>query len=362
MRWGRRGRVASSMLGLSLMLAASSETPRIGNAPLYAVGVYTQDVDETARQYERVFGVVPADFKTASVVTPSGAMVKVRMDVVFFPNFYVKLQQPVSENGPYAEDLRAYGRSIQNIQLKVDGKSQDFPAIRAGMVRNGGRWTLGSASDPWAYVDFKETLGVTLEPASVGASIAVQPAPHATHAPLGTMPVTHVGFAVTNASQAAKAYSKVFGIPLPPLTEVRDLQYPPGSTWNMAAHLQVARWRQGNVSVELIESVGGPTPWSEFVEKRKGSGALLIGFDVGDRMDEVLRELQDKGGKWIYGRPGGTQAYIDFRETLGLVVEITGTPRSARGVLSLSLAKDASTAASVLGALAPTRWIEQLFD
>lgn len=154
-------------------------------------------------------------------------------------------------------------------------------------------------------------------------------APGGTLAALGSMRVAHVGFAVTDAYEAARAYSDVFGIPMPMMSAGRDLEFPPGSQWNEAAQLRVAHWQQGEVGMELIESVGGPTPWSEYLEKQKGNTAYSIAFDVGDRMDEILLDLQTKGARWIYGKPGGTDAYLDFTETLGLIIEIMGTAKSA---------------------------------
>lgn len=58
--------------------SAASEPPRMGSAPLYAVGVYTSNIHETVQQYQRVFGVVPQDFGTPTVAQPNGESVSVR--------------------------------------------------------------------------------------------------------------------------------------------------------------------------------------------------------------------------------------------------------------------------------------------
>jgi len=298
---------------------------RIGNAPLYAVGVYTSDVRKTANHYEQILGVVPQDFGTPTPTTPDGSQVTLKMNVVFFPNFYVKLQQPVSTNGPYAEGLSRYGLSIQNIQLHVDGTVDDIQTIRRTMVQDGGAWILGVDTDFRAYVDFREKLGTTLEPITVRPRGEVTPAPGSRLPALGTSRVTHVGFAVTNARETAQAFGDVFGIPIPQVRELRDLEYPPGTQWDEAARLRVARWTQGEIDIELIEPVGGANPWSEFVKARKGNAACIIGFAVGNRMDQTVRDLREKGGKWIYGKPGGKIACLDFRDTLGFVIQLTAS-------------------------------------
>ena len=306
----------------------SGAAARIGNAPLYAAGVYARDVQETAGHYQRVFGVEPQDFGTPTPSEPNRAAVSLNMHVVFFPNFYVKIQQPISPNGPYAAGLRNHGMSIQNIQLHVDGTVEHIQAVRAEMERRGGKWTLGVETDFRAYVDFKKELGITLEPIAMRLRRDPVVVPGLTAPPLGTAPVTHVGFAVTDVHAAARAYSEIFGIAMPEIVEIRDPEYPPGADWNTSARLRVARWRQGEIGIELIESMGDPTPWSEFVKASKGNAAQVIGFDVGDRMEEVLRDLQSKGGKWIYGSRGGDTAYLDFMDTLGFVIQITGSPES----------------------------------
>ena len=47
-------------------------------------------------------------------------------------------------------------------------------------------------------------------------------------------------------------------------------------------------------------------------------------------MDELIRDLQSKGGKWTNGKPGGNYAYLDFTDTLGLIFELNGTSKSSR--------------------------------
>src|SRR5262249_38461823 len=147
--------------------------------------------------------------------------------------------------------------------------------------------------------------------------------------PLAALPVTHVGFAASDTAAATGAFAKVLGIMPPKVNEYKDSQYPPDSKWNMSAYLRLAFWNQGGTGLEFIESVGGPTPWSEFVKLQKGTAAQHIAINVGTRMDEMIRDLQAKGGKWTNGKPGGGYAYLDFQDTLGLVFELNGTSKSA---------------------------------
>ena len=146
---------------------------------------------------------------------------------------------------------------------------------------------------------------------------------------LGALPVTHVGFAAANADTTAGLLAQLLGLMRPNVTEYKDSQYPPDSKWNSRASLRLTMLTLGGGGVEVIESVGGPTPWSEHVTRHHGTAAQHIAINVGNRMNEMIRDLTAKGGKWTNGKPGGSYAYLDFTDTLGFVVELNGTSKSA---------------------------------
>jgi hypothetical protein len=189
---------------------------------------------------------------------------------------------------------------------------------------------LGTNGGNFAYVDLSPMLGTTLEvihtaPAAPGPSAAVgDPAPA-----IATLPVGHVGVAATDATAVVNNYARLLGIPTPRVIEYKDAQYPPDTKWSSSAFLRLASWNQGGIGVEIIESVGEPTPWSEYVKHHKGTAAQHLAITVGNRMDEMIKALVAKGGTWTNGKPGGNYAYLDFSSTLGLVFELNGTSKSA---------------------------------
>ncbi|HKX79937.1 MAG TPA: VOC family protein [Novosphingobium sp.] len=311
------------LLALSIVLGAAKPPSTMDGAPLYAIGVVTPDIEATVRQYERVTGVIPENMGTASITEPDGTRVTAKMYVVFMSNFYIKLFQPITPNGPYARHLDKFGMSIQNAQFAVS----DLPAVRGRMIENGGRWSLGAPGDGWAYVDFKEKLGLTLEPMSTPKPERPLNLAPGTSSPLGAMPVTHIGIAVLDVKKAGKAYSKVFGIPEPKIERVRISKYPPGSDGKDVHRFRIARWQQGAVGMELLEPTTLPDASKAFMTNHGGNAAYYITFDAGDRFEQVRDDLQKKGGKRIYGSPDGGSSYLDFLDTLGLVVKITGSPR-----------------------------------
>ena len=323
---------------LALIVGTTSATrtqspAQVGNALLTHVGIVVRDIDETIRQYVNVMGF-PApgrEVRPFGIDMPNGQKAEAKVINLYMPNFHIELVEPVNEVGPYYEHLQKYGMSIQHMGLTVSG---DVGTIRAGLEEKGGRWTLGSQAGFFAYVDFQQTLGISFEvigASSAGPAGTETPVPSEGVAlpPLASLMVTHVGFGVTDAEQVSKGYADAFGFTAPRLGSYTDSQYPPDSTWNEAASLRLASWRQGDIGMELIESVGGPTPWSDYVARQLGTAAQHIAINVGDKMDEMIRDLQMKGGKWTNGKAGGNYAYLDFMDTLGIVFEINGTSKMA---------------------------------
>jgi 4-hydroxyphenylpyruvate dioxygenase-like putative hemolysin len=76
------------------------------------------------------------------------------------------------------------------------------------------------------------------------------------------------------------------------------------------------------VSLELIEPVGGPSTWQEHLDKH-GEGMHHIAFRV-KGMDEVIGKLEVQGISLIQrgDYTGGRYAYLDATEKLKVVLEL----------------------------------------
>jgi catechol 2,3-dioxygenase-like lactoylglutathione lyase family enzyme len=91
--------------------------------------------------------------------------------------------------------------------------------------------------------------------------------------------------------------------------------------------LTPARCRQaifdlGQCSLELIEPIGQPSTWTDFLEDR-GEGLHHVAFRV-DGMAEGIGRLQEAGNPLVQSGefPNGRYAYLDAAETLATVVEL----------------------------------------
>ncbi|HHX65119.1 MAG TPA: VOC family protein, partial [Chloroflexi bacterium] len=88
------------------------------------------------------------------------------------------------------------------------------------------------------------------------------------------------------------------------------------------ARAKLAFFDLGQVRLELIEPVDGPSTWREFLDAH-GQGIHHIAFTVRG-MDDVLARLESIGGETVQRGDyvGGRYAYVDAVAGLGAVLEL----------------------------------------
>ena len=141
---------------------------------------------------------------------------------------------------------------------------------------------------------------------------------------LGTNIVCQVGLIVRDIEKSAEAYSQVFGISKPPVIitdkpEIAKTEYR-GEPTNAQAKL--AFFQMGQVSLELIEPIGGPSTWKDFLDE-KGEGVHHIAFTI-QGTGEVVAYLEEKGINVIQQGhyTGGMYTYVDSESALGVILEL----------------------------------------
>jgi catechol 2,3-dioxygenase-like lactoylglutathione lyase family enzyme len=137
----------------------------------------------------------------------------------------------------------------------------------------------------------------------------------------------HIGYVVRDAEKTTRAWADTFGaeilkprVPVTPssiLNETKHQTYPPNSPYNPDAGLRFSHIRLGNLEIEFIEPVGGPSPWQEHLTKR-GEGLEHLRFVVTDPAQAVAF-LVSRGGTPTFGNP---PSYVDF-PNLGVSIEVT---------------------------------------
>jgi catechol 2,3-dioxygenase-like lactoylglutathione lyase family enzyme len=141
---------------------------------------------------------------------------------------------------------------------------------------------------------------------------------------LGSKVVTQVGLIVRDVEETAKAYAEVFGVDVPQwfLTDPEDVAQTRYHGQPTPARAKLAFFDMGSIQLELIEPVGGPSTWQEFLDAH-GEGVHHIAFVV-EGMGEQVDLLGRKGMPLVQRGEytGGRYAYIDSQAQLKVILEL----------------------------------------
>jgi methylmalonyl-CoA/ethylmalonyl-CoA epimerase len=141
---------------------------------------------------------------------------------------------------------------------------------------------------------------------------------------LGSRVVCQIGLVVRDIEKSAKAYADLFGVDVPDwsLTDPEEKTHARFRGQPATGRAKLAFFRLDNLSLELIEPVGGPSTWQEFLQTR-GEGVHHIAFQI-QGMDEQVAILAEKGMSPLQrgDYTGGRYAYIDGTSHLGVILEL----------------------------------------
>jgi methylmalonyl-CoA/ethylmalonyl-CoA epimerase len=141
---------------------------------------------------------------------------------------------------------------------------------------------------------------------------------------LGSTVITQVGIIVRDIEATSRAWADVFGLPVPPVIltdplEQAQTDYRGAPT---EARAKLAFFQMGAVSVELIEPIGGPSTWQEFLDAH-GEGVHHLAFEV-QGMTKAITYLAGKGMPLVQKGEytGGRYAYNDASDPLKVILEL----------------------------------------
>jgi catechol 2,3-dioxygenase-like lactoylglutathione lyase family enzyme len=145
-----------------------------------------------------------------------------------------------------------------------------------------------------------------------------------TPAPLSDNRITQIGFVVQNIEDAAQAWSRLLGIEPPEIiiTDPPDLSHTEYKNQSTPARAKIVFIQLGQVTLELIEPVGGPSTWHDQLDSH-GPSLHHIAFEV-KGMAEQVAKLADHGLPLLQrgDYSGGRYAYLDGQPHLGAIVEL----------------------------------------
>lgn len=140
--------------------------------------------------------------------------------------------------------------------------------------------------------------------------------------------ITQIGIIVRDVEAKARAWSDVFGMPMPEIKttaeyEITHAQYGGEPT---RARVKQAFFHFANIDIELLEPMGEPSTWMDQL-KEHGDSIHHIAFKVGtiDEMMASVPALEAAGlkmvqrGDWL---PNGRYIYMDGVDKLGAILEL----------------------------------------
>ena len=141
---------------------------------------------------------------------------------------------------------------------------------------------------------------------------------------LGTTTITQVGVIVADIEAKSKAWADVLGLPVPEIiiTDAYEISQTEYQGQPSMAKAKLAFFNLGQVDLELIEPIDGPSTWKDQLEQQ-GDSLHHIAFVI-DGMQEKIAYLNTKGIQLIQRGEytGGRYAYVDGTGLLGMVLEL----------------------------------------
>lgn len=141
---------------------------------------------------------------------------------------------------------------------------------------------------------------------------------------LGTNIITQIGIVVHDIEKSIGAYCSILGLPRPQVILTDEYEKARtiyrGEPTNAQAKL--AFFDMGQVQIELIEPLDGPSTWKEFLEN-KGEGVHHIAFQIKNTPD-VVTYLDNQGIPLVQQGhyTGGMYSYLDASSKLGVILEL----------------------------------------
>ena len=142
--------------------------------------------------------------------------------------------------------------------------------------------------------------------------------------PLGTTTVTQVAIIVRDVEAKSRAWAQVLGLPVPAVivTDPVELAQTEYRGQPSSARAKLAFFQLGQVSLELIEPIGGPSTWQEHLDAH-GESLHHIAFQIQGIQDKLA--YLDANGIPLIQRgeyTGGRYAYVDGTQALSVVLEL----------------------------------------
>jgi hypothetical protein len=144
---------------------------------------------------------------------------------------------------------------------------------------------------------------------------------------LGSNLITQIGIVVNDIHKTVHEYALFFDVSPPKVTETNsvDQAHTVFRGKPSDARAKLAFFEFKNITIELIEPIGGPSTWQEFLDS-KGEGVHHIAFQV-KNSEKITLDLAHRGIDLVQKGDyrGGCYKYFDASSSLKIILELLET-------------------------------------
>ncbi|MFC4809924.1 VOC family protein [Paenibacillus sp. GCM10023250] len=143
--------------------------------------------------------------------------------------------------------------------------------------------------------------------------------------PIGFEGFIQIALVVKDIRKAAETWARFFNVPVPDIAEHPPARNPELTYRGEPAYygLKFAVIQAGSFVIELHEPDEHDSTFREFLDKH-GNGVHHLGFQVGDKRDAVIGELEKMGYamRTVGYYPGSSWTIVDSEDDLGVNLNI----------------------------------------
>ena len=136
--------------------------------------------------------------------------------------------------------------------------------------------------------------------------------------------IAQIALVVKDIERAKAVWARLLGVEEPAITETESWESTHMTFEGVPSEgrAKLSFFNFENIVLELIEPIGGPSTWQDFLEKR-GEGIHHIAFQVED-LEETLERFEkiEVGIEQKGEFKGGCYVYTDSKSELGAVIEL----------------------------------------
>jgi hypothetical protein len=278
------------------------------------VGIVVENAHKTAKKYSDIFGIGPwifFDFAATDVVYQNRKIGDrtsvVRAAMANLGRIQIELLQPLYGEGTHADFLKKRGEGIHHVSFGiVDDHDIAVSALTKQGIRIEMTGVLGGEAR-FTYMDTIKDLGTIFEFVKPPAGDLHSVKPWGTYQPhnpglinINGKEIRQLGVVVEDAEKAAKNYWDLFGVGPWYLVDFKRPYISNGALHGIAMfdgidfHVRGALADLGDMQIELLEPVTGPSTYMEFL-KNFGQGIHHVSFGESEDHNEVVSIVQSNG-------------------------------------------------------------------